>query len=236
MLPLCGEPMIVRQIERVLRSRRIDKLVIATSDAAEDACLAEIGQRAGVEIFRGSLENVLDRFYRASLPHQPDIVVRLTGDCPLADPQLIDRCIGAMDGGEFDYVSNVLPPTWPDGLDVEVMTFLALEAAWREADQPVQKEHVTPFLNRNPERFRLGSVMNEVDLSAFRWTVDEPADYAFVKQVYDNLFADKPAFTTDDVLALLSRQPELLEINAGIARNEGLRRAEQALSKGSHHA
>ena len=233
MLPLCGEPMLARQIERVLRSTRIDKLVVATSDLPEDRCLAGVAEAAGVGCFMGALDDVLDRFYHAARPHQADAVVRLTGDCPLIDWNVIDRCIDTMEEGGFDYVSNTLQPTWPDGLDVEVMTFAALAIAHREAENAVQREHVTPFINRDPARFRLGSVQNDVDLSAFRWTVDEPADYAFVARIYDGLFPTNPAFTTDDVLALLAREPALLEINAGFERNEGLRKAEDALLKGS---
>ena len=236
MLPLCGKPMILHQIERVQRSVRIDKLMLATSDQAEDEPLRELARVSGVDCFGGSLDNVLDRFYQAALLHNPDFVVRLTGDCPLADWELIDRCVDLIVQGGFDYVSNVLPPTWPDGLDVEVMTFDALATAWREASNQVETEHVTPFINRNPDRFRLGSVVNDVDLSAFRWTVDEPADHAFVTQVYEALYPTKPAFDTADILALIARQPSLLEINAGIERNEGLRKAEAALLKGSTDA
>lgn len=222
MLPLAGAPMLQRQIERVLRARRIDRLVVATSDRPEDDCVAELADTAGVESFRGSLDDVLDRFYQAARRHRPAHVVRLTADCPLADWQVLDGCIDFGLTGGFDYASNSLRPTWPDGLDAEVMTFAALEAAWREADQPMFREHVTMFLYAHPERFRLGSFENEVDQSGMRWTVDHPADYEFVRAVYERLYASNPAFTTADIHRLLQAEPALAELNAGIRRNEGV--------------
>ena len=225
LLPLAGAPMLARQIERVRRARAIGRLVVATSlDPADDA-IAEVAAQAGLGCFRGSLEDVLDRFYQAAREHRPGHVVRLTADCPLADWEVIDRAVGfALDGGH-DYASNTLKPTWPDGLDVEVMTFAALEAAWREAKSPAEREHVTFHIYSHPERFRLGSLENDIDLSGMRWTVDEPSDLEFVRAVYDALYPDRPAFTTRDILQLLRERPELMEINQGIGRNEGLRRS-----------
>lgn len=236
MLPLAGAPMLQRQLERIVRARRIDRLVVATSDRPEDACVVELAEKSGAAHYAGSLDDVLDRFYRAAEPFAPDWVVRLTGDCPLADWNVIDGCIDFACAGGYDYASNALNPTWPDGLDVEVMTFAALRTAWEEADKPLQLEHVTPFIIRQPERFRLGSYENEVDLSGFRWTVDEPGDFAFVSAVYDALYPKNPAFATADILALLAARPELIGLNAGIERNEGLRKAEEALLKGQTNA
>jgi spore coat polysaccharide biosynthesis protein SpsF len=236
MLPLAGAPMLARHIERLLRAQRIDRLVLATSDRPEDDCVAELAESAGFGSYRGSLDNVLDRYYRAAEPHRPSHVVRVTGDCPLADWDVIDRCIDFTIAGEFDYGSNCLNPTWPDGLDVEVFTFAALENAWREADNDLQREHVTPFINRQPDRFRLGSFENDRDLSDLRWTVDEPADYEFVSRVYDALYPSNSAFTTSDILDLLRARPQLIEINAGIKRNEGLRKAQEALLRDRYHA
>jgi spore coat polysaccharide biosynthesis protein SpsF (cytidylyltransferase family) len=231
MLDMAGAPMLARQIERLGRAKRMDRLVLATSDRPEDDCVAELAQSAGIGSHRGSLDDVLDRFYRAAEPYSPEWIVRVTGDCPLADWDVIDRCIEFTIEGGYDYGANTLKPTWPDGLDVEVCTFRALEAAWHEADNQFQREHVTPFINRQPERFRLGSFENEVDLSAFRWTVDEPSDYEFVRRVYEALYPANPAFTTADILAFLTANPELMELNAGIERNEGMRKAEEALLK-----
>lgn len=236
MLDLAGAPMLTRQIERLKRARLIDRLILATSDRSEDECVEALARAAGLASYRGSLDNVLDRFYHAAEPWQPKWIVRVTGDCPLADWEVIDRCIRFTIDDEYDYGSNTLNPTWPDGLDVEVFTFAALETAWREADNQLQREHVTPFINRQPNRFRLGSFENAIDLSAFRWTVDEPCDYEFVCRLYEALYPHDPAFTTADVLALLTARPELISLNAGIERNEGLRTAERALLKGKSNA
>jgi spore coat polysaccharide biosynthesis protein SpsF len=228
MLPLAGAPMLARQLERIRRARNIDEIVVATSDQPEDDPIERVAEAEGTHVYRGSLDDVLDRFYRAAAVRRPDHVVRLTGDCPLADWDLIDRVIDFHRDGGFDYASNALRPTWPDGLDVEVATFAALETAWREAELSVEREHVMPFITRRPERFRLGSVEAEQDLSAMRWTVDEPRDYAFVEQVYRRLYPANSAFTTQDVLDLVAAEPELAGMNAGIERNEGLRKSEAA--------
>lgn len=235
MLPVAGAPMLQRQIERLRRSRRIDRLIVATSDRRDDDRVAAVAATAGVDAYRGSLDDVLDRYYRAAAPYRPDLIVRLTGDCPLADWQVVDRVIDhALDGG-FDYASNTLRPTWPDGLDVEVVTFATLAAAWHEAADALEREHVMPFITRRPERFRLGSVENDVDLSSLRWTVDEPSDYTLISRIYDMLYGRNPGFTTTDILRLLTEQPGLISINEGIERNEGLKRAELALTKETRH-
>jgi spore coat polysaccharide biosynthesis protein SpsF len=233
LMPLVGRPMLARQIERLRRAQRIDPLIVATTVDPADEAIATLSSELSVESHRGSSEDVLDRYFKAALPHAPSHVVRLTADCPLTDWKLIDRTVDFALAGSFDYASNALRPTWPDGLDVEVMTFAALETAWREAADPVEREHVTPFLVRHPERFRLGSLEAEVDLSAMRWTVDEPRDFEFVSRIYEALYPVNPAFTTDDILAFLRQKPELLQINSGIERNEGLRLSIEKYMKGS---
>ena len=218
--PLQGRPMLERQIERIRRARRLDRLVVATSDHAEDDPIEALCTTLGVACFRGSLEDVLDRFYRAAAPHHPDHVVRLTGDCPLCDPEIIDRVVAHHLEGGYDYSCNVLEPTFPDGLDVEVMTLASLEAAWRESALPSQREHVTAFIQTQPARFRLGDVRNDADLSALRWTVDEPADFDLVERIYAALLPTKPDFGTRDILALLAAQPALRTLNQR-PRDEG---------------
>ncbi|WP_416049415.1 cytidylyltransferase domain-containing protein [Cupriavidus basilensis] len=219
--PLLGEPMILRQIERLRRARNIDRLMVVTSDSSSDDELAACCVAAGVEVFRGSLDDVLDRFYSAVKDIRPQHVVRLTADCPLADPEVIDAVIDFYRDGDFDYASNVLEPTYPDGLDAEVFRFSVLETIWQEASLASQREHVTSFIYQHPERFRLGCLKRESDLSALRWTVDEPSDLAFVTAVYGALYRDNPAFLMADVLRLLAQRPELIEINAGQLRNAG---------------
>jgi spore coat polysaccharide biosynthesis protein SpsF len=225
LMPILGEPMLSRQVERLKRARSLDRLVIATSVDPRDEPVAQLASALGLESYRGSLDDVLDRYYQAAVALRPSRVVRLTADCPLADWEVIDQTVESALAGGFDYASNTLRPTWPDGLDVEVMTFGALEAAWREATDPVEREHVTPFIVARPERFRQGSVTAADDLSGMRWTVDEPSDFEFVSRVYEALYPANPAFTTADILSLLREKPGLAQINQGIGRNEGLQRS-----------
>lgn len=221
LMPLLGEPMLFRQIERVRRSRLIDRLIVATSQDVSDDRLAEMCRERQIDCFRGDLNDVLDRFYRAAAPHAPLHVVRLTGDCPLADPELIDKVIGFHLEGGFDYSSNTIRPTFPDGLDVEICRFAVLEQAWMEANLPSQREHVTPFMYQQPERFRLGGFTNVSDLSRLRWTVDEADDFELVAMIYDALYPHNPGFTTAEIVAYLDANPELVMINTGHKRNEG---------------
>lgn len=220
--PLVGQPMFVRQIERIRRASLIDRLVLATSIDPSDDPLAELAGRHDIPFHRGPLEDVLTRFMGSAQPYGPDWVVRLTGDCPLADPQVIDRVIEETLAAGADYGSNTIVPTYPDGLDVEVVRYGVLETIAREPRTPAEREHVTLAIHRRPDRFKLHSVTQTPDLSHLRWTVDNPEDFALVQRIYEGLYPVDPAFVTADVLALLERHPEWLELNAGLARNEGL--------------
>ncbi len=225
LLPILGQPMLARQIERLTRCRRFDRLIVATSEDASDDAIEGLCRQLGVISYRGSLDDVLDRFYRAALPYEPDHVVRLTGDCPLVDPALIDALIDFHLEHGYDYSSNCHVPSLPDGLDAEVMRFAALEAAWREARLPSEREHVTPFIRTHPERFRIGLWRHPVDRSRLRWTVDEPEDFEFVSRVYAALYPHDPSFGMQDVLDLLARRPELAAINQGLRRNAGFEKS-----------
>lgn len=220
--PLVGQPMILRQIERIRRASLIGRLVLATSVDPSDDPLVELAGRHDIPIHRGSLDDVLARFMGAALLHRPDWVVRLTGDCPLADPQVIDQVIEETLAAGADYGSNTIHPTYPDGLDVEVVRYGVLEAVAEEPRTTAEREHVTLAIHRRPDRFKLHSVTRMPDLSHLRWTVDNPEDFELVQRIYEALYPANPAFTTADVLALLARHPEWLELNAGLVRNEGL--------------
>ena len=201
--PLLGQPMILRQIERLRRCRELERIVVATSQDPSDDILAETLARAGLETVRGPLDDVLGRFVLAADQLQLEgEIVRLTADCPLADPGVIDACIALRREGGFDYASNGLVRTYPRGLDVEVFTASALRRAGAEAISPYDREHVTPWLYREETALRLGKLVGSPDLSEFRWTVDLPADFDFVSQVFGALYPGNPAFTTEDILAL----------------------------------
>ena len=221
--PLLGKPMILRQIERVRRARTIDRLLLATSDAPSDAELVSLCKRDGVEWYCGSLEDVLDRFYQAAVRFEPEHVIRLTGDCPLVDPFVIDAVVEKHLREKNDYTSNTLIPTFPDGLDVEVFRFSLLEEAWRNATLPSEREHVTLFMHKRPETYKLGNLERKGEsLQHLRWTVDEPEDLVLVSKIYEALYPSNPSFTTQDVLDFLAKHPEMLEINNKFMRNEGL--------------
>jgi spore coat polysaccharide biosynthesis protein SpsF len=206
-----GETMLGRIVRRLQRARSLDAVVIATTcvpgdDATEGECT-----RLGVPSFRGSEHDVLDRFFRASAEHRASVAVRVTADCPLVDPQVVDWVVNEFSAADVDYASNVLQRTFPRGLDVEVISYSALERAWREDDDPSSREHVTPCIYRHPDRFRLHGVVNAEDHSGYRWTVDTPEDLAFVRKIYTHLGHDE--FSWQDVLALLRQRPEWAEIN-----------------------
>lgn len=219
--PILGIPMLQHQIERVSRSKLIDQLVVATSVEPSDDELSALLGRLGVRVYRGSLDDVLDRFYHAALDLKPSHVVRLTGDCPLMDPEVIDDVITHHLNTSADYTSNVSPPSFPDGLDVEVMTLSTLERAWNSANLASDREHVTSYIRKEASGFLVQNIENKQDLSALRWTVDELADFDFVSEVYAHLYQDNPEFSMLDILNLLVAKPELGAINQGYMRNEG---------------
>jgi spore coat polysaccharide biosynthesis protein SpsF len=211
LMPLFGAPMIARQIERVSRSRRIDRLVVATSLDPSDDPLERAVRREVIPVFRGALDDVQTRFLGAAQLYGPaDHIVRLTADCPLADPDVIDATIDHVLRKGADYGSNTPPHrTFPKGLDVEVMTLTALRDAAAHADGPEDHEHVTWRLHRRPDLYRQAFFSQDADEGDVRWTVDYPDDYAFVAAVYDALYPAKPAFTSDDIRAFVRRRSEL---------------------------
>lgn len=171
-------------LERVRQARSLAQVVVATTTLAEDDALEALCRRLGVACFRGDPADVLDRYYRCALAFDARAtLVRLTGDCPLHDPAVIDRVVAFFQGGDYDYAANTHPPTFPDGLDTEVFRFTALEAAWRQATLASEREHVTYHLYTHPQTFRIGNLAQAEDLSALRWTLDEPRDLEFIRQV-----------------------------------------------------
>lgn len=183
--PLDGLPLIVFMVQRVRRAALLDHIMVATSTDASDDVLAQTLAEHGIVCHRGSLDDVLDRFYGAALVSQADHVVRLTGDCPLMDPDLIDRGLSELAKGDCDYVANVLPPSYPDGLDVECFTMDALRTAWTHATLASDREHVTPFIRAGREGLRTRGWAACADFSSLRWTVDHPDDLAHVTSLLE---------------------------------------------------
>lgn len=212
--PILGRPMIAHQIERIRRARHIDHLIVATSLDDTDQPIADMCDALGVACRRGSLVDVLDRYYQAARPDEPDHVVRVTGDCPLTDPHILDRLVELHLAEGSDYSSNVHERTFPDGLDAEIFTYELLERSWRETRTPFEREHVTPYMYRTGPRFRRSALRNQVDRSAMRWTVDYPEDLEFVRRVFEALYPNNPAFSAEDVYLLLDQHPEIATISA----------------------
>lgn len=223
LLDLAGRPVLWHGVGRVRQARRVDQVSVATTLAPGDEAIRHFCRERGIVCFAGSEADVLDRYYQAALAAgagDGDGIVRITADCPLIDPDVIDRVIETFLSCGADYVSNVQPPTFPDGLDVEVFKFTALQTAWQEARLTSEREHVTPYLRNHPEKFSQRNVMQERDLSGLRWTLDEPADYALLQKIVTAL-EEKPEFRMEDVLQLLARNPQWQELNQKFERNEG---------------
>jgi glutamate-1-semialdehyde aminotransferase/spore coat polysaccharide biosynthesis protein SpsF (cytidylyltransferase family) len=219
---LDGRPMLARVVERVRRAATVDRVVVATSTAALDNPIAEFCAQEQIPCFRGSEDDVLERFYGAAKEHGADVVVRITADCPLIDPGVIDRVVERFRRGDCDYASNALLYTYPDGLDTEVFAMAALQQAWREAKKPSEREHVTPYLRSG--QFRAVNVENESPGEPQRWTVDHPADLEFVRAVYA-AFAGKTDFRYREILELLKARPELTATQTETITNEGYYRS-----------
>jgi spore coat polysaccharide biosynthesis protein SpsF len=215
---VCGKPMLWYVVTRAQQAARLDLVVVATSNEPSDDAIEKFCELNRIACFRGSKDDVLDRYYRAANRFRADVIVRLTADCPLLDAAVVDKVVQTFLTGGYDYVSS--NATYPDGLDTEVFSRRALARAWQEARLPSEREHVTPYINKHSTRFRLGSVTYHEDLSSMRWTVDEPEDLELVRRIYDYL-AGKASFGMNDVLGLFRDHPELKMINVGFKRNEG---------------
>ena len=214
-----GRSMLERMIERVRRASLLDEVLVATTTDPSDNTIASACISMGVACTRGSLQDVLDRYYQAATTSQADVVVRLTGDCPLIDPVLIDDVIRALHENQADFACNRLPPpfqrTYPIGLDVEACTFAALETAWRNAKEKHEREHVMPYLYATPGRFKVVQLNHSEDLGQLRWTLDTPQDLLLLRRIYRH-FRGANDFSWLEVLALYRRKPRLFDVNAAV--------------------
>ncbi len=216
LMDIGGQTMLARVIHRVQRAKMLDRVIIATTTETRDDVIIEEADRLGVSVYRGSESDVLYRYYQAALEYKVEVVVRITSDCPLIDPELTDDIIRRFIEAHppYDYASNGLERTYPRGLDVEVMWFKVLFCAWREAKEPYQRVHVTPFIKEHPERFRLLSVTGGQG-KELRWTVDTPEDLTFMRAVYEK-FNNSDTMQWREVLDLIEREPEIAAINRHI--------------------
>jgi spore coat polysaccharide biosynthesis protein SpsF len=210
------------QIERVKRAKSIDEIIIATTTKESDDPIVQLCQQLSIPYYRGSEEDVLSRYYEAATKFNVEVIVRLTSDCPIIDPNVIDKVVEHYieNKDRYDYVSNTLTRTYPRGLDTEVMTYEALQRAHEEAKELAYREHVTAYIYRHPDQFRLCNVSNEKDESKHRWTVDTEEDFELIKNILETLYPINPLFTLEDVNQILRDKPEWIEINAHIEQKK----------------
>jgi spore coat polysaccharide biosynthesis protein SpsF len=214
-----GRPLLERMVERVRKANRLEETLVATTIDPTDDPIEEFCQKIGIDVFRGSLLDVLDRYYQAALLHKAETIVRLTGDCPFIDPTLIDETLALMENEKADFACNRLPPpftrTFPIGLDVEAVSFSALETAWNQAKEKHEREHVMPYFYEVPNRYKVVKLDNPINYGSLRWTVDTVEDLEFVRSVYTAL-NNRNDFTWLEVLKLVQEHPELAEINSAV--------------------
>ncbi|GAB3440874.1 cytidylyltransferase domain-containing protein [Insolitispirillum peregrinum] len=212
MKPIIGKPMIQLHVERLRRCKSIDKIIIATSTDDSDTVIHDFAKQENILVARGPLHNVLERYAIAAQGFSPDHVLRVTADCPLADWRIIDKIVETHLELKTDYYSNTLPMSFPDGLDAEIMRYDVLQEAHQRASTAYQKEHVTPYIKEHHD-YKKACLQRKTDLSEVRWTVDTPEDFLFTSKVYETLYVDNPAFTSEDILGLIKQQPSLQELN-----------------------
>jgi spore coat polysaccharide biosynthesis protein SpsF len=218
LLPLCGEPLLFRMIERINRASKAGLVVVATTTNMDDDIIAKLCSFNGLTCFRGSPDDLLDRHYQLALKYDADAIVKVPSDCPLIDPNIIDQVIDYYleNSLTYDFVSNLHPASYPDGNDVEIMSFQTLETAWKEATRILEREHTTPYIWENPDKFKIGNVLwgTGYDFStSHRWTIDYEEDYQFISKVFDSLYPGNPSFGIYDILNLLKMKPEIAQIN-----------------------
>jgi len=223
MKEILGRPVIWHIFSRLKQAKLVNQIIIATSNNPDDKVIAGFAKANAIDCYTGSENDIVDRLYQPMKQFKADAIVRITADCPLADPGIVDKVTGLfLDAkGGYDYVSNINPPTFPDGLDTEIFSFTALERVWHETKTPFEREWIAANFFEHPEKFRLGNVTNDSDLSHMRWTVDYQDDFDFVMEIYKRLYRPDKTFLMEDVLDLLKKYPELSKINQSHARNEG---------------
>jgi len=218
---LHGKSVLAHVVERVSACNEVDDVVVATTDQGQDRKVVMECMKLGVNYYRGSEDDVLDRYYQSAQLYKADIIVRVTSDCPLFDPKVLDAMLGVFkaslkDSRKVDYLSNTQERTFPRGLDAEIITFSTLEKVWQEAEKLYEREHVTPYIYENPNLFNIMEFQSPQNYSSMRWTLDTQEDWCFIKSVFDNCYSSNEIFSTEAVLDLLKKFPHLQRINAAV--------------------
>lgn len=219
LLPLSGKPVLAHIVERIKQCKTLNKIIVATSNQECDNPIENWCRENEVLFFRGELLDVLDRYYQAATKFEATAIVRITADCPVIDPGIVDEVVTEYLADDFDYYS--LSGEFPDGLDCQVFSYKTLKRAWMEAKLPSEREHVGPYMENNLHLFKVGNLNKFRDLSIHRWTLDEPEDYEFLKIVFNRLYHQERIFDHKDILELMKVEPTLMKINAHIPRNQG---------------
>ncbi|MCH7643167.1 MAG: glycosyltransferase family protein [Chloroflexi bacterium] len=219
---IAGKPMLAHVVERAAAIKGVDDVVVATTTAPEDAAIMEIAPAIGALAFAGHPTDVLDRYYQAATAFEADGVVRITADCPLVDPAVSGKIVARFALGDLDYATNLIVPTFPDGLDTEVVSYAALKRIWHVATLPSDREHVITYIRTNPDLFTVCNITREPDLSHIRWTVDEPDDLEFIRAVFANLPETEDRFpSVEAILKMLEERPDIAALHPDHRRNEG---------------
>jgi spore coat polysaccharide biosynthesis protein SpsF len=215
---VAGKPVLWHLINRLRKSKLLNGIVIATTINEIDKPILKLADSMGIDTFSGSEMDVLDRYYQASTKFKADVICRITADCPVIDPRIVDKVIKHFLDGKYDVV---FAAHYPDGIDTEVISYGALEKAWKEARWASEREHVTPYVYKNPDLFRISEVKSEIDLSGYRCTLDENEDLCLIREIYSYLYREGDIFYLEDILDLYQKYPHLKQINQKIKRNEG---------------
>ena len=219
LMPIVGKPMLWHVIDRLKHSKNVNLIVVASTVKDSDKPVFEIARESNVGEFAGSEEDVLDRYYQAAKKFNADTIVRITADCPLIDPEIVDRLIAYYKNNNIDYVNT--GPSFPEGVDAEVFSFAALETSWKKATKHFEREHVSMYIHGHPEEFKVARIENETDMSQLRFTVDTPKDIEVVRAIFENLYSKDKLFNLKQIVDFLSIHPEVTNLNKDTIRNEG---------------
>lgn len=222
MMKIKDKTLLELYINRVRPSKLINKIIIATTVNPADDIIEQLAGQIGIECFRGSENDLLDRYYQCAKRYNADIIVRITPDDPFVDHEVIDKALGIFLKENADFVTNHFEPTYPEGLDIEVYSFKTLEKSWREAKLLSEREHVFPYIQNNPGEFKIINFKQDKDFSHLRWTIDHACDFEMTKKIYDSLYDKKQVFLQEDILELIVVHPEIAEMNSHIRRKEGV--------------
>jgi spore coat polysaccharide biosynthesis protein SpsF len=227
MKSICNKPVIELMLERLSKSKLIDEIVVATTNLNEDNVIFDWAKKFEYSVFRGSELDCLDRHYQVGKKFDAEYVCKITPDCPFIDPQIVDKVIGYFleNSEKYDYVSNGHPPSYPDGLDMEIMHLSTLETAWKHSVDPIEREHTTTHIWKNPNIFRIGNVLMSEEKNLFmtkRWTLDYPEDFEFIEKVYENLYQNGKIFLMDEILEFLSKRPDIRKINSHLCEHNSV--------------